>query len=112
MAARARAEWQERISDRRDNESGRRMRRSGKRGNGVKTGRNRGENTERTTTGTPFSFVRRGEIETANRVGVHEGERREPRAPRRARLYEEGVETRDLAERVRTREREWVCVCV
>lgn len=26
------------------------------------------------TTGTPFSFVRRGEIETANRVGVDEGE--------------------------------------
>lgn len=29
------------------------------------------------TTGTPFSFVRRGEIETANRVGVDEGEGRE-----------------------------------
>ena len=26
---------------------------------------------------TPFSFVRRGEIETANRVGVDEGEGRE-----------------------------------
>lgn len=28
---------------------------------------------------TPFSFVRRGEIETANRVGVDEGEGREKR---------------------------------
>lgn len=42
-------------------------------------GGNRGARTEQTT-GTPFSFVRRGEIETANRVGVDEGEGRDETA--------------------------------
>jgi len=54
------------------------------------------------TTGTPFSFVRRGEIETANRVGVDEGEGREETGAQR----KEATIGGDSVGRVRTRGKE------
>lgn len=61
-------------------------------------------------TGTPFSFVRPGEIETANRAGVDEGGNKgDEESPTRGGWEGERKGARSLGEGVRERERRKVC---